>query len=141
SPGVDNIKNYVNWTSASVSGGYYQSVFNVHHTSSAAVELCQVAYGQSISSAYYANAAATNKDEKNRIYRLFAKHLLGDEDSLFSIDGTTRNDLIFLSMKRNQFKDEIKKGTVALEFTFSGSGDQSASVSFNTAIHTDVDAV
>lgn len=138
--GVDNIKTFNHWTSGAISGGYYQSIYNVHFTAASAVELLNVTYGQSISSAYYVASSGTNKVEKNKVYRLYAKYLLGDEDSLFSIGSVDRHECIFVSLKRNQFKDEIKKGTVVLEMMFSGAGRQSASVPFNTALHSDSDA-
>lgn len=115
-----NIKRYNHWVSGSKSGSIYQAMFSTNYSASTAVELMDITYGQTISSSLYTNAAATNKTEKNKIYKLFAKQLLGDEDSLFSISGSNRNELIFLMLKRSQFKDEIKKGSVSIVSMFSG---------------------
>lgn len=119
--GETNIRNFVNWTSGSITGSIYQSLYSTNFTSASAVSLCNITYGQSISSSFYTNAQATNKQEKSKIYRLFAKYLLGDEDERFSISGTIRNELIFLSLARSQMKDELKKQNYTIKSTFSGS--------------------
>ena len=129
--GEPNIKKYNHWVSSSSSGSIYQGLFNTNYSASTAVELMDITYGQAISSSFYTNAAATNKIQKNKIYRLFAKQLLGDEDSLFSISGSSRNELIFLMIKRNQFKDEIKKGSVSIVSMFSGAWTGGTEVQFD----------
>lgn len=123
-----NIKKYVHWISGSESGSYYHSVFNTNYSTSTAIELVQVTYGQSISSSFYTASNATNKVEKNRVYKLYAKHLLGNENQRFSIDGTDRDNLIFVSIKRSQFKDELKKEGLSLITSFSGT----LATTFNT---------
>ena len=35
----ENIKKYTQWTSGTISGGYYQSMFSTNYTSGSAVEL------------------------------------------------------------------------------------------------------
>lgn len=115
-----NIKKFTHWTSASISGGYYHSLYSNNFTSASSVELLNLSYGQSISSAFYTHPSASNKLEKNKMYRLHAKMLLGDEDERFLISGTFRDELIFLHVKRSQFKDEIKKGSVSIDAVFSG---------------------
>lgn len=119
--GEVNIRNFVHWFSGTSSGSIFQSLYSSNYTSASALTLCNITYGQSISSSFYADSIATNKTEKAKIYRLFAKYLLGDEDSLFSISGSNKNELIFLSIARSQMKDEIKKQTLTLNSTFSGS--------------------
>jgi hypothetical protein len=120
-PGETNIRKFAHWTSGSVSGSLFQALYNTNFTSASAVVLANITYGQSISSSFYLSAAATNKVEKNKVYRLFAKMLLGDEDSLFTIGGTTRNELIFLCINRSQMKDELKKQAWQVNSVFSGS--------------------
>lgn len=119
--GDANIKRTTHWTSGSVSGSFYQAVYSTNYSASTAVELVDISYGISISSSIYSNAATTQKDQLNRTYRLFAKSLLGSETSRFSIGSQNRDELIFLAIKRSQFKDEIKKGSVSMIVTYTGS--------------------
>lgn len=127
--GSANIKRYNHWTSGSKSGSYYHGLYSTHITASTTIELIDIAYGFSISSSFYTDPAVTNKTEKNKIYRLFAKKLLGSEDSRFSMDGTTRDSLVFLSLKRSQTKDELKKGSISLTTILSGAGGSATEVS------------
>lgn len=115
-----NVKKFNHWISGTKSGSYYQALYNSNHSSSLAVELLNISYGQSISSTLYTNAAATNKAEKLKMYRMHAKMLLGDEDTRFNISGSDRDDLIFLHFKRSQMKDELKKGSISIVSIFSG---------------------
>ncbi len=117
----ENIKKYNHWVSASASGSFYQGLYSTNYSASTTVELANVTFGISISSSFYSATHRTNTAEKNRIYRLYAKQLLGNENSFFSINAQEQHDLIFLSIKRGQYKDEIKKGTVALQTVGSGS--------------------
>lgn len=135
-----NIKKYNHWVSGTASGSFYHSLYSTNFTSASAVELVNVSYGQSISSTFYTNALATNKVEKNKMYRLHAKMLLGDEDERFNISGSNKDELIFVHVKRSQYKDEIKKGTVAIVSVFSGGvsgGGGNNVVAFNSATITD----
>jgi hypothetical protein len=116
-----NVKKFVHWTSGTNSGSFYVSMYSGHHTASTSVELLNITFGQSISSSYYGSALAVNKTEKNKMYRLHAKMLLGDEDMRFNISGSDRDDLFFVHVKRSQMKDEIKKGSVSIDSMFSGS--------------------
>jgi hypothetical protein len=119
--GDANIKKYSHWTSGSASGSLYQSIYNVNYTSSNAVELINITYGQTISSSFYTHLSATNKVEKNKVYRLHAKMLLGDEDTRFNISGSNKDELIFVHLKRSQVKDELKRGSTRITSVFSGS--------------------
>lgn len=119
--GGGNTKRYIHWISASVSGGYYQGVYNTTFSDAAAIELFDIAYGVSVSSSVYSDTATVQKQVKNRVYRLFAKQLLGSEAERFTIGSNTEDDLIFISIRRSQFKDEIKKGTVSIIASYSGS--------------------
>lgn len=129
SAGEPNIKRTIHWTSGSTSGSFYHAIYNSNYTQSNAVELVDVTYGQSISSSYYNDALATNKDEKNRVYRLYAKLLLGDENSRFNFDSADRDNLVFLHVRRSQFKDEIKKGSVSILCMASGASGGSDVIS------------
>lgn len=126
--GNENIKTYSHWVSGSASGSFYQGLYNTNYSSSAATELLNVTFGISISSSFYSATNRTNTSEKNRIYRLYAKQLLGNENALFSVNGSDRNELIFLSLKRSQYKDELKKGTVSLQTIGSGSRASAQSI-------------
>lgn len=119
--GEANVKRYNHWVSGSSSGSFYHGLYNTNYSSSVATELIDITFGISNSSSFYAATNATNAAEKNRLYRLYAKQLLGNENLYFSVGGADRHDLIFLSLKRSQYKDEIKKGTVALQTVGSGS--------------------
>lgn len=115
-----NIKKFNHWTSASATGSYYQSIYNTHVTASTAIELATITFGYSISSSFYGAANETNKTEKNRIYKLYAKQLLGNENGRFSISGTIRDELVFLSFTRSQRKDELRKETLTMKSFNSG---------------------
>ena len=138
--GEPNVKRFNQWISGTQSGSIYQALYSTNYSASTATELFNITYGQSISSTFYTNALATNKVEKSKIYRLFAKQLLGDEDSLFSVSGSTRNELIFLMIKRNQYKDEVKKGSVSLTSMFSGGWAGGTEVQFDQKNFSDTGA-
>ncbi len=139
SAGESNVKKYNHWVSGSRSGSFYQGCYSGDYTAASSVELVDVTYGFSISSAFYLAGSGTNKVEKNKIYKEFAKVLLGSENSLFTIDGANQNEMIFLAVRRSQYKDEIKKGTVALTSIFSGGISGAISV-FNERVFNDVAA-
>ena len=129
--GEINVKRFNHWISGSgASGSFYHSLYNQNATSSLAVELVNITFGYSHSSSFFVSQSqaglfdnATNPNEKNRIYRLFAKQLLGSEEKFFQIDGENRHELVFFALRRSQYKDEIKKGTVSLRMMNSGSGN------------------
>lgn len=118
SAGEANIKRTVHWIFGIYSGSYYDAVFDANYSSSTSTELFGISYGQSLSSSI---TSSTFFGITNRVYRLFAKALLGDEDSRFVVSGQNRDDLIFLTIKRSQFKDEIKKGGLSIISISSGS--------------------
>lgn len=134
--GEANIKKFVHWTSGSVSGSYYHACYSTHHTASTAVELLNVTYGFSNSSSFYSNAAVTNQQEKSKIYRLYAKKLLGSSDERFNISGTIRDELIFVSLARSQHKDELRKGALSMGFILTGAsgGGGATSVSLESTV-------
>lgn len=124
--GEPTVKRFSHWTSGSVSGSFYHAIFNTSSNSATAVEIADITVGYSNSSSFYISGAilsskpASNISQKNRIYRLFAKKLLGSETEFFTFNSTPVHELIFLTIRRSQYKDEIKKGTVGIETQFSG---------------------
>lgn len=143
SAGEPNIKKFgTHWISGSKSGSFYHAVYSTNYSASTSTELVDVTFGYSSQSVFYTATSGTNRVEKNRIYKLFAKQLLGSEASIFNIDSVDRHELIFVTLKRTQFKDEIKKGTVGLEMIFSGTSLSGANPNpHNTSISTDLDAI
>ena len=139
SSSIANQKKTNMWVSGSASGSYYNAIYDNAFSLSSSTELMAITYGQSISSSYYALASAVNKPEKIKMYRLFAKNLLGDEDSLFSVGGVAKNELIFVAIRRSQYKDEVKKGSFAVQAVFSGS-TFGANTIFNSASCFDTNA-
>lgn len=138
-----NVKFFKNIASASADtdlGGYWQSIYDASPTSSLSTALFDITYGYATGSTY--NVAATlssSNTEKIKIYRQFASLLLGNADSLFTINSATRSQAFFISLKRNIQKDEIKKGTVSIVFnsaapTQYSASDQGASSQFKQTI-------
>ncbi len=126
------IKKFNHWASGSNSGSFYHALYSTTHTDASAVELIDVTVGYSLSSSFYLKTSGSNKVEKLKIYREFAKMLLGNENNFFNIDGDNRHEIIFLSVRRSQFKDEIKKGTVGLTSIFSGASYTGSAAIVNT---------
>ena len=136
-----NVKRFNHWSSGSRTGSFYQDLYSTHHTASTAVKLMSVTFGYSVSSSFHGAADETNKVEKERIYKLFAKQLLGSEKERFTIDGVTRDELIFVSFARSQRKDELRKGTMSFKTINSGSSGGAGSVTIpanNVLTFTDV---
>lgn len=132
--GEQNVKKHQHWISGTVSGSLYQSIYNTIFTASTAVELLNITYGQSISSSNYQNPAATNKVEKNKMYRLHAKMLLGDESQRFNIGGRDVDECIFVHLKRSQMKDELKKGSLSIVSIASGTYTNVQNVVFSSTL-------
>lgn len=115
-----NVKYFRNIASASTDpdlGGYWQTVYDAAPTSTTSTALFDITYGIATGSTY--NVAVTNSSsltEKIKIYRQFASLLLGNADSLFTVNSVARSEAFFISLKRNLQKDEIKKGTVGIVF-------------------------
>lgn len=140
SAGEPNIKRTTHWVLGLSSGSYYHAVYNENYSASTAVELFNVAYGQSHSSSFLIHPSATFTHQKNRVYRLFAKTLLGSDNARFTVGGVHRDELIFLAIKRSQFKDEIKKGSLVINMIRSGSTGGPTSTVVSSASITDVSA-
>lgn len=135
-----NIKRFDHWASGSATGSYYHALYSTHHTASTAIELMNVSYGYSISSSFYGATHETNKAEKNRIYKLHAKMLLGDENERFIVSGSAQDELIFLSFTKSQRKDELRKENISFSSIFSGASGGAGVVSVapnNTYIWSD----
>lgn len=124
-----NIKRFDHWASASATGSYYHSLYSTHYTASTAIELINVSFGYSISSSFYGATNETNQAEKSRIYKLHAKMLLGGENERFSISGSAKDELIFLSFAKSQKKDELRKENITFKSIFSGASGGAAGVS------------
>lgn len=119
-----NTKKYDNIASSSTRlGGYWETCYDSSPTSSLSTALFDVSYGYATGSTY--NVAATvssSQTEKIKIYRHFARTLLGDSDSTFTISGSAQRDCFFVTFRRNIMKDEVKKG--ALTFIFNKQSSQ-----------------
>lgn len=129
-----NTKFYQNITSGSAAidlGGYFQTVYDAAPTSALSTPLFDIAFGFATGSVYNVDSTSTSSlTEKVKIYRQMAALLLGNADGQFSINSTSRKEAVFILLKRNILKDELKKGTVTLtinsqapaQFTASDSG-------------------
>lgn len=126
-----NTKFYKNIASSSTDpdlGGYFQSVFDSSPTSSLSTGLFDLTYGITTSSVY--NVQSTNSSsnsQKVKVYREMAGTLLGNKDSRFTINGVVRDEAFFICVKRDIFKDELKKGAVSLTINSSAPTQYSAS--------------
>lgn len=125
-------KTYINITSGStISGGFWQTVFDGSPTSVSASALLDFTYGISTASVSYGQTETFLKNEKNRVYKQMAKLLLGNEGSLFSFNSVNCNEAFFLLFKRRIFKDEIKKGNTSIVLQVSGSGGLATNSTLN----------
>jgi hypothetical protein len=114
-------KHYTNITSGSfVSGGFFQTVYDGSPTSVSSSALMDLTYGHSANSAEYGYSETFLAREKNRIYKEMAGLLLGSVDSTFTFNSTTYDNCFFMLFKRRVFKDEIKKGDLALTIQTDG---------------------
>ena len=133
-----NIKYYNNIASSSALiplGGYWESVYDSSPTSSLSTALVDFTYGYQTGSLYnVAASVSSSQTEKIKVYRMMASTLLGDPDAAFTINSGSQNEALFLMIKRNISKDEIKKGTTSITFlsasTYVTGSDDGAPVSF-----------
>lgn len=113
-----NVKYYTNIASASSAaqlGGYFQTVYDSVPTSATSTPLFDVTYGYATSSLYNTPASAySSQNEKTKIYRMMASSLLGNANSVFTINSQAATECFFVSIKRGIQKDEIKKGSTSL---------------------------
>lgn len=113
-----NVKYYKNVASGSAGidlGGFFQTVYDASPTSSLSSPLFDIAFGISTGSAYnVASTATSSNSDKVKVYRQAAAALLGDPNATFTINSVSQTEAIFILLKRNLGKDEIKKGTVGV---------------------------
>lgn len=127
----NNVKMFKNIASASADvdlGGYWETVYDASPTSSLSTPLFDITYGFATGSSY--NISVTNSSsvtEKIKTYRMFASVLLGNSDSVFSVDSTDRKEAFFITFKRNIHKDEIKKGATSITINSAAPAQYSAS--------------
>jgi hypothetical protein len=115
------VQKYLNITSGSaVSGGFWETIYDGAPTSTSSSALIDLTYGFSDSAALDDVDETFLKIEKKRTYEQMANLLLGTSTSIFDFGGTNFHDLFFLLMKRRIYKDEIKKGSVAITIQVSG---------------------
>lgn len=124
--GPNQVKSYIHWRVGEFSGGFYQTAFDRDHTRPESIPLIDFTFGVSVSSSLcglqaYLSSNCEFYPQKNRMYRLYAQELLGEAGRIFQIDGVDRHELIFLNIRRNQFKDNISPGTLKLTTVYSGS--------------------
>jgi len=121
-----NVKNY--------SHGLFQSVFDYPHLSSSANHIFDITVGYHADSPLSGASNAQNGDKIN-IYNQMAQILMGhdatgsirkfDEDGDLT-GGTKMEEVFFVNFARLLNKDEIKKGSFAIEFGVSGSATGAA---------------
>ena len=126
-----NIKNY--------SHGLFQSVFDYPHLSSSANHIFDITVGYHADSPL-SGASNTQNGDKINIYNQMAQILMGhdatgsirkfDEDGDLT-GGTKMEEVFFINFARLLNKDEIKKGSFAIEFGVSGSATGAATGSLS----------
>jgi hypothetical protein len=113
-----NVKYFQNVASASAGtdlGGYWETSFDSSPTSSLSTALLDFTYGYATGSSFNLPVTvSSSQNEKIKIYREMASVLLGDPDSLFTVNNQTQPECFFIMVKRNIQKDELKKGSVQL---------------------------
>jgi hypothetical protein len=137
-----NVKFYKNVASGSSAidlGGYWQTVYDASPTSSLSTALFDITYGYSTGSTYNVAATTTaSQDEKVKVYRHFASMLLGNADSVFSVNSADQEECIFIMIKRSMQKDELKKGSISIILNQQSSqvtgSDPSAATSFKQTV-------
>lgn len=104
------VKTYNHWRSGSLSGGYYQTVFDRSYAEPNSVAAYDITVGSSVSSSFNGVNSAGSKfvKQKNKIYRQMAQQLLGHPDKFFEFGNRQCHDVFFVLYKRNQYKDKIK---------------------------------
>ncbi len=146
-----NVKFYTNIASASTDGqlgGYFETLFDASPTSSLSTALMDVTFGYATGSSYRTAAASSTSsvNQKTKIYRQMANLLLGHPDNVFSVGGADKREAVFVLLKRNIQKDEIKKGTVGIVLNGASpaqysASDQGASSGFKNAVGGDYAAL
>jgi hypothetical protein len=107
-----NFENHYTSEAIGPSGSYFMSLYDSPVPPKNKV--ATVAFGYFSASSSF--AITTEVAQKQTMYRLYAKKLLGDENLNFIIDGQPRYELLFVSIARNQMKDSIKRNTFNVGF-------------------------
>lgn len=116
-------------------GGYFETVYDSSPTSSLSTAIMDMTYGYATGSAYNLGVTtSSSQNEKIKIYRQMASVLLGDADSLFTVNSQNQSECFFIMIKRAIMKDEIKKGTVTIITEGSASSDDGAASSFKQTV-------
>ena len=119
--GGENVKTYGH--------GMFESVYDYPFLSSSANHIFDVTAGYSNSSAL-SGAANTQNAKKINLYNQMAQYLNGYDDSgnikgfTMPTNGAAMKEVLFLPFARLLTKDEIKKGSVTVEWGLSGSYNQ-----------------
>ena len=106
--------------------GMFKSVYDYPYLSSSANHIFDITAGYANASAL-SGAANTQNAKKINLYNQMAQYLVGYDDTgsikqfTMPTDGTVMNDCFFVPFARLLSKDEIKKGSVTLEFGMSSS--------------------
>lgn len=126
-----NVKFFRNISSGSAEidlGGTFETVYDASPTASLSSPLFDITYGFATGSSYnVASTTTSSQTEKVKIYRHMASLLLGDPDSVFTVNSVSRNEAIFVLFKRNIYKDELKKGSVSFTINSTAPAQYSAS--------------
>lgn len=104
----DNISQPITWTrpTAPTSGSLYSVFYDVDKDSPYSTKLLSLAFGYSTASAFYNTSDETSED-KLRVYKLFAKKLLGNKETPFRINNRDVTEAGFITISRNQLKDGL----------------------------------
>lgn len=124
-----------------VTSSLFQTVFDQDFTLQTANPIFDITYGFSTGSQYVNNYTIDSNGkyvfgsntlmmrEKLDIYRLFARELLGDEESEFVVQASGSNssnvikEAAFICFKRLFARDKVKRETTAIRFFMSASGN------------------
>jgi hypothetical protein len=120
---VPNYKFYNHYYENSRSGSFYCDIFDKRYDDPFSNKLLSFTFGYTSSSIYFTGSgfAPTYQSQKTKMYRLFAKRLLGSENRVFKINERVIENAIFISLARNQYRDQVKAGEIA-QISYWGSG-------------------
>lgn len=130
---ANNVASPTLWTSGAFSGGLYLAVYDRDTTEYPRQKLYSLAYGYTTSSFAFSGSGfiGTNREEKTRMYKMFAQNLLGNKNSIFQINGRDAHELIFLCINRNIYKDKIMPNGLDLQTQLSGVWDSTNETDIN----------
>ena len=120
------------------SHGMFESVYDYPYLSSSANHIFDVTVGYSTGSALSASSGRTDQEKKINLYNQMALMLVPtdisgniqdfDEDGNISEGGTKLEEVFFVNFSRLLVKDEIKKGSFALELGVLSAYDQAGAL-------------